>query len=207
MSSLYKANTFCSQYQPTSPFILNGAFAEQTSLALASSFQRKSVYSTNTTPFFTLTPSSTAHLPGSDTNSESLSTQSQSGYSSPYNLGDGNLDMHCSPLENPVLTAMCAADTSSCSMTDHRYFHQQEDNLRLYPWMRIKGLWELVILKDTTHIYVRRGNERRNGQMLLLTVAWGRHYENFLKSVCCFLDILYIVIGMTWVFSKIKNVK
>lgn len=111
------------------------SICEQTSLTLASSLQRKSVYSTNTTPFFTLTPSSLAHLPS--TNSDSLSTQSQSGYSSPYNPGDGSLDMHCSPIENPILTVMFAPDTSSRSKTDHRYYHQQEDNLRLYPWMRI----------------------------------------------------------------------
>lgn len=162
MSSLYHANTFCSQYQATSSFFLNGAFSEQTSFALASSLQRTSVYSTSNTPFFTLTPSSLAPLPGLDTNSDSLSTQSQGRYSLPFNLSDGTLDIHGFPIENPRLNVMCAADSSSCSKIDHRYYHQQEDNLRLYPWMRITGLWELLILMDRTHIYVRRRKEPRN---------------------------------------------
>lgn len=156
MSSLHHANTFYSQHQATSSFFLNGAFAEQTSFALASSLQRTSVYSASTPPFFTLTPSSSAPIPGLDTNSDSLSTQSQGRYSSPYNLGNGSLDIHCSGIENPRLTVTCASGTSSCSKTDHRYYHQQEDNLKLYPWMRITGLWELQILMDRADIYVRR---------------------------------------------------
>ncbi|MCI4385040.1 hypothetical protein PGIGA_G00045760 [Pangasianodon gigas] len=139
MSSLYYASRFCSQYQATSSVFLNGAFPEQTSCALASGLQRTSAYSTSTTPFFTLTPSSSAPLPGLDTNSDSLSTQSQGRFSSLYKLGDGSLDIHCSPIENPRLTVMCAADTSSCSKTNHRYCHQHEDKLRLYPWMRSTG--------------------------------------------------------------------
>lgn len=163
MSSLYYANTFCSQYQAMSSLFLNGALVEPSSCVLASSLQRTSAYSTSTTPFLTLTPSSSARLPDLDTNSDSLSTQSQGRYSSPYNLGDGSLDIHCSPVENPGLTVLHAADTSGCSKTDRRYYRQQEDNLGLYPWMRSTGLWELLILKDRSHIYVRRKKVRRTG--------------------------------------------
>ncbi|XP_017347496.1 homeobox protein Hox-B7a isoform X1 [Ictalurus punctatus] len=138
MSSLYYANTFCSQYHATNPIFVNGAFPEQTSCVLASSLQRTSANSTSTAPFFTLTPSFSAPLPGMDTNNDSLSTQSQGRYSSTYNLGDSSLDIHCSPIRNHRLTIMCA-DPSSCSKTNHRYCHQQKDNLRLYPWMRSTG--------------------------------------------------------------------
>lgn len=171
MSSLYYANTFCSQYHATNPIFVNGAFPEQTSCVLASSLQRTSANSTSTAPFFTLTPSFSAPLPGMDTNNDSLSTQSQGRYSSTYNLGDSSLDIHCSPIRNHRLTVMCA-DPSSCSKTNHRYCHQQKDNLRLYPWMRSTGLWKLLILKDSAHIYVRRRKERSELCLVLFSRTW-----------------------------------
>ncbi|KAL7860525.1 hypothetical protein AOLI_G00168740 [Acnodon oligacanthus] len=60
-----------------------------------------------------------------------------------YGLGAGALSMHGSRFEHPSLSMMCAADptkAASCGKVEQRSCHQHnEDNLRIYPWMRSTG--------------------------------------------------------------------
>ncbi|XP_007232297.2 homeobox protein Hox-B7a [Astyanax mexicanus] len=144
MSSLYYANAFFPQYQAASSVFPTGVFPEQTSCAFASSSQRASAYGSGTSSSFsTSTPSSSAFQPSLYTNCGSLSTQNQGMYSVAYGLGAGSLKVQGSPFEHPSLSVMCAIDpskTTSCGKEEQRSCTQRnEDNLRIYPWMRSTG--------------------------------------------------------------------
>ncbi|XP_076123239.1 homeobox protein Hox-B7a-like [Alosa pseudoharengus] len=145
MSSLYYANALFSKYQAASSVFPSGVFPEQTSCAFASSTQRANGYGSNSGgASFSTTSSASSPLPGLYSTGGALSSQSQSTYPAGYGFTTGPLNMHCSPFDYPGLAAKCTVDPpkapAGCSKPDQRSCHQQnEDNLRIYPWMRSTG--------------------------------------------------------------------
>ncbi|XP_051571127.1 homeobox protein Hox-B7a [Myxocyprinus asiaticus] len=141
MSSLYYANALFSKYQVASSAFSTGAFPEQTSCAFATSSQRASGYSSASTG---ASVSSSSSLSTMYTNGVSLSSQSQGMYPSTYELGVVSLNMHSSLFDQPSLPMVCTGDLSkaqSSGKAEQRGYNQNnDDNLRIYPWMRSTGV-------------------------------------------------------------------
>ncbi|XP_012697300.1 homeobox protein Hox-B7a [Clupea harengus] len=143
MSSLYYANALFSKYQAASSVFPSGVFPEQTSCAFASSSQRANGYGSSSggASFSTTSSASPSLL---YTTGGTLSNQSQSMYPAGYGFTTGPLNMHCSPFDHPSLATKCTVDPSKapggCSKPEQRTCRQQnEDNLRIYPWMISTG--------------------------------------------------------------------
>ncbi|XP_062337695.1 homeobox protein Hox-B7a isoform X1 [Osmerus eperlanus] len=135
MSSLYYANALFSKYQAASSVFPTGVFPEQTSCAFASSSPRTGSYVSGSggAAF-----SSSSSLSGLYNNGGNMPSQNPGMYTSAYGLGAGSLNMHCSPFDHPSLSMVCSGDPSklsSCGKAEQ----QNEDNLRIYPWMRSSG--------------------------------------------------------------------
>uniref|UniRef100_A0A8C7F1N5 Homeobox B7a n=1 Tax=Oncorhynchus kisutch TaxID=8019 RepID=A0A8C7F1N5_ONCKI len=138
MSSLYYANALFSKYQAASSVFPSGVFPEQTSCAFASSSPGASRYVSGSGGAGFSSSSST--LSGLYNNAGNMPTQTRSMYPSAYGLGTGSLNMHCSHFEHPDLSMICSggdpSKVSSCGKAEQR---QNEDSLRIYPWMRSSG--------------------------------------------------------------------
>lgn len=139
MSSLYYANALFSKYQAASSVIPSGVFPEQTSCAFASSSPGASSYVSGSGGSGFSSSSST--LSGLYNNAGNMPTQTRSMYPSAYGLGTGSLNMHCSHFEHPDLSMICSggdpSKVSNCGKAEQR---QNEDSLRIYPWMRSSGM-------------------------------------------------------------------
>lgn len=148
MSSLYYANALFSKYQVASSGVSAGVLPEQTSCAFASSAQRSSSYDSTLTGT-PVSSSSSVSLTSMYTNGASASRPSFGMFPTAYELGAVSLNMHNSLFEHPSLRMVCAGDLSkaqSSGKTEQGGCHQNnEDNLRIYPWMRSTGLWKLGV--------------------------------------------------------------
>lgn len=140
MSSLYYANALYSKYQLANSVFSSGVHPEQTSSAFASSSQRSSGYDLASTG--TPVSSSSVSLSSMYTNGASASSQSLGMYPTAYELGAVSLNKHSSLFEHPSLRMVCAGDlsrTQSGKAEQGGYNQNNEDNLRIYPWMRSRG--------------------------------------------------------------------
>lgn len=148
MSSLYYANALFSKYQTASSMFPSGVFPEQTSCAFASSSsQRASSYGSCPGGASFSSTSSASTLPAVYSTGAPLSSQTQSAYTAGYGFATGPLNLHCSAFEYPGLASRCAVDPSKalggCSKPEQRTCSQEdEDNYRIYPWMRSTGVSE-----------------------------------------------------------------
>lgn len=140
MSSLYYANALFSKYQVASSAFSTGVFSEQTSCAFSCSSQRASGYGSASTG----APVSSVSLSSMYTNGASLSSQTQGIYPTAYELGAVSLNMPSSLFDHPNLPMVSAGDlckAQSSGIEEQRGYHQNnENNLRIYPWMRSTGL-------------------------------------------------------------------
>ncbi|XP_051572098.1 homeobox protein Hox-B7a-like [Myxocyprinus asiaticus] len=142
MSSLYYANALFSKYQVPSSVFSTGVYPEQTSCAFATSSQRASGYGSASTG--APVSSSSSSLSTMYTNGVCLSSQSQGMYPTTYELGVISLNMHSSLFDQPSLPMVCTDDLSKAQISgkaEQRGFLQNnDDNLRIYPWMRSTGV-------------------------------------------------------------------
>lgn len=163
MSSLYYANALFSKYQVASSVFSSGVFPEQTSCAFSCSSQRASGYGSASTGA-PVSSTSSVSLPSMYTNGASLSSQTQGMYPTAYELGAVSLNMHSSLFDHPNLPMVSAGDlckAQSSGKEEQRGHHQNnENNLRIYPWMRSTGLWKLNVSWGQGCAYVcLRGRE------------------------------------------------
>ncbi len=168
MSSLYYANALFSKYQVarTSAFS-TGVFPEQTSCAFSCSSQRASGYGSASTGA-PVSSTSSVSLSSMYTNGANLPSQTQGMYPTAYELGAVSLNMHSSLFDHPSLPMVSAGDlckAQSSGKEEQRGYHQNnENNLRIYPWMRSTGLWNRMFLKHRgVRLYVWEGGRQLKG--------------------------------------------
>ncbi|ROI15776.1 Homeobox protein Hox-B8a [Anabarilius grahami] len=91
----------------------------------------------------TVSSTSSVSLSSMYTNGASLSSQTQGMYPTAYELGAVSLNMHSSLFDHPNLPLVSAGDlckAQSSGKEEQRGCHQNnENNLRIYPWMRSTG--------------------------------------------------------------------
>lgn len=205
MSSLYYANALFSKYQAASSVFPSGVFPEQTSCAFASSSQRANGYGSSSggASFSTTSSASPSLL---YTTGGTLSNQSQSMYPAGYGFTTGPLNMHCSPFDHPSLATKCTVDPSKapggCSKPEQRTCRQQnEDNLRIYPWMISTGVLETNIFEKS------RGwlkGETRKNCFFCCWYSWSGQGNFLISSRQCVefagLLLLYDLYKDVWIF-------
>ncbi|XP_059413722.1 homeobox protein Hox-B7a [Carassius carassius] len=143
MSSLYYANALFSKYQVASSAFSTGVFPEQTSCAFSCSSQRASGYGSASTGA-PVSSTTSVSLTSMYTNGASLSSQTQGMYPTAYELGAVSLNMPSSLFDHPNLPMVSAGHlckAQSSGKEEQRGYHQNnENNLRIYPWMRSTGV-------------------------------------------------------------------